>query len=66
LNCTLHLANIAALGHWLSILVIALVATAGSIGCNNGLGAVTAGGIGLAHWSLHWLQRPAVLAITMV
>jgi len=73
LNCTLHLANIAALGHWLRALVIALVATAGGIGCNNSLPAVTAGGMGalvamaggmgLAHWSAHWLQWPAALAV---
>jgi len=63
----LHLANIATLEHWLSTLVIALVATAGGIGCNNGLAAVTAGRMdalvsalvttagrmSLAHWSAH-------------
>jgi len=38
----LHLANMATLGHWLRALVIALVAMAGGIGCNNGLAAVTA------------------------
>ena len=36
----------AALGHWLRALVIALIATAGGIGCNNGLPAVTAGHMG--------------------
>jgi len=36
----------AALGHWLSALAIALVATAGGIGCNNGLAAVTASRMG--------------------
>jgi len=39
----------AILGHWLRALVIALVATAG--------------GMGLAHWSAHWLQQPAALAV---
>jgi len=23
----------------------------------------TAGGMGLAHWSVHWLQRPAALVV---
>ena len=41
----LHLANIAALGHWLSALVIVLVATAGGIGCISGLAAN-----GQPHW----------------
>ena len=67
----------AALGHWLSALVIALIAMAGGIGCNNdlaavtaggigrnnGLPAVTAGGMGLVHWSVHWLQRPVAMAV---
>jgi len=54
-------------------LVSVLVATAGGIGCNNGLPAVTAGsmgalvatagGMGLVHWSAHWLQRPAASAV---
>ena len=35
-----------ALERWLRVLVIALVATAGGISCNNGLAAVTAGRMG--------------------
>ena len=46
MNCTLHLADIAAVEHRLTALVITLVAKAGGIGRNNGLAAVIAGRIG--------------------
>jgi len=56
---------VAALGHWLSAIGSALVAMASGIGLNNGLVAVMAGCIDLAHWSAPWLQWPAALAVTM-
>ena len=65
MNCTLHLANVATLRHWLRALVSTLVVMTGGIDCNTDLVVVMAGGIGLVHWSLHWLQRLAVLAVTM-
>ena len=45
----------ATLEHWLSTLVIALVTIANGISCNNGLAAVLASHMGLAHWSaVNW------------